>query len=240
LFTLPKVIRQIASSLFLVLPRNSPRYIVVRNSILVCPSGFNCLNVRILPYSSSWIAWFPVLFYSTLYVGDLYKSSIPAATSEEEQTVIDDEATRLGSRALFYFSLLSLIVSVVLPAFVAEAAGHPPQKPEFVLVETGLSCAERNASALGNDVGCKSVVICGLYVCNSVCYIFDSITLYNLLDASFTVSLTAYGGPLSSSLLRAFRGLLLNGLHSPWLVIVTVWLILRLNLFSLARRSYSN
>jgi hypothetical protein len=84
-------------------------------------------SVRILPYSSScqWIAWFPVLFYSTLYVSD--KRSIPAATTDEEQTVIDDEATRLGSRALFYSSLLSLIVSVVLPAFVAETAGHPPQ-----------------------------------------------------------------------------------------------------------------
>jgi hypothetical protein len=65
-------------------------------------------------------------------------------------------------------------------------------------VAKDLSCAERNASTstLGNDVGCKSVGICGLYVCNSVCYIFASITSYGLLDASFTGSLTAYGGPL--------------------------------------------
>ena len=67
--------------------------------------------------------------------------------------------------------------------------------------------------------------------------------IYCLLDASFAVSLTAYGGPLLSSLLRAFRGLLLNGLHSPWLVIITVWLILcqtPLPIFFVARRSYSN
>ena len=84
-------------------------------------------SVQILRYPSAWIAWFPVLFYSTLYVGDLYKRSIPAAATDEEQTRIEEEATRLGSRALFYSALLSLIVSVVLPAFVAEAAGHPPQ-----------------------------------------------------------------------------------------------------------------
>ena len=84
-------------------------------------------SVRTSRYSSAWIAWFPVLFYSTLYVGDLYKRSIPAALTDEQQTLIDDEATRLGSRALFYSALLSLIVSVVLPSFIAEAAGQAPQ-----------------------------------------------------------------------------------------------------------------
>ena len=49
------------------------------------------------------------------------------ATTDEQQTLIDEEATRLGSRALFYSSILSLIASFVLPAFVAEAAGHPSQ-----------------------------------------------------------------------------------------------------------------
>ena len=83
--------------------------------------------IRILRYSSAWIAWFPVLFYSTIYIGDLYKRSIPPAKTDEEQTIIDERAMRLGSRALFYSALLSLIVSLVLPAFVAEAAGHPPQ-----------------------------------------------------------------------------------------------------------------
>ena len=52
---------------------------------------------------------------------------MPPAATDEQQILIDDEATRLGSRALFYSALLSLVVSVVLPYFVAEAAGHPPQ-----------------------------------------------------------------------------------------------------------------
>ena len=70
-----------------------------------------------------------MLFYTTIYVGDLYKRSLPleAATTEQQQTVIDDEATRLGSRALFFAALLTLITSLVLPVFVAEAAEHPTQ-----------------------------------------------------------------------------------------------------------------
>lgn len=68
-----------------------------------------------------------MLFYSTLYIGDIYKRSLPAATTDEQQTLIDAEAMRLGSRALFYSALLALTMNLVLPAFVAEAARHPSQ-----------------------------------------------------------------------------------------------------------------
>ena len=70
-----------------------------------------------------------MLFYSTIYVGDLYKRSLPAAaTTDQQQATIDEEATRLGSRALFYAALLSLISSLILPIFVTEDPGHPSQK----------------------------------------------------------------------------------------------------------------
>ena len=68
-----------------------------------------------------------MIFYSTIYIGDLYKRSMPAATTDEQQTIIDDEATRLGSRALFHAALLSLIASLILPIFVTEGAGNPSQ-----------------------------------------------------------------------------------------------------------------
>ena len=56
---------------------------------------------------------------------------MPAATTEEQQALIDTEATRLGTRALFYSAILSLTVNFILPAFVAEAAGRPPQKHDL-------------------------------------------------------------------------------------------------------------
>ncbi|KAF9553769.1 MFS general substrate transporter [Agrocybe pediades] len=70
----------------------------------------------------AWIAWFPVLFYSTIYVGDLHKRSSPIPANDEDQAFLDAEATRLGSRALFFSSLLSLFVNLTMPLFVSEAA----------------------------------------------------------------------------------------------------------------------
>ncbi|KAG6827803.1 hypothetical protein H0H92_010409 [Tricholoma furcatifolium] len=68
----------------------------------------------------AWIAWFPILFYTTIYIGDLYRRSTPISAS----TTIDErnaEATRLGTRALFYSSVLSLFLNIILPAFVATS-----------------------------------------------------------------------------------------------------------------------
>ena len=87
-----------------------------------------------LIFRSAWIAWFPLLFYSTLYVGDLYKRTVPYPSSPEEEAALDAETSRLGSRALFYSSLVSLLVNFVLPAFVTEAADNmrpgPSQQPQ--------------------------------------------------------------------------------------------------------------
>ncbi|KAH7871070.1 uncharacterized protein C8R40DRAFT_1055634 [Lentinula edodes] len=80
----------------------------------------------------AWISWFPVMFYSTLYIGDLYKRAFfatailvpPPEISEDSLAALDTEATRIGSRALFYSSLLALFMNVVLPFFTTEAARH--------------------------------------------------------------------------------------------------------------------
>ena len=67
---------------------------------------------------SSWIGWFPVLFYTTAFIGDLHKrsSSLPL-----DDPGLDAEATRLGTRALFFSSLVSLAGNVFLPLVVAES-----------------------------------------------------------------------------------------------------------------------
>ncbi|KIK58055.1 hypothetical protein GYMLUDRAFT_705185 [Collybiopsis luxurians FD-317 M1] len=78
----------------------------------------------------AWIAWFPILFYSTLYIGDLYKQAFfasaiiipPSDISEDTLAKLDSDATRIGSRALFYSSLLAFFMNVFLPFFVAESS----------------------------------------------------------------------------------------------------------------------
>ncbi|TFY65833.1 hypothetical protein EVG20_g5255 [Dentipellis fragilis] len=79
-------------------------------------------NARTLP---AWLAWFPILFYTTLYIGDLYRRSLsPAASSAPrapvEPSAADDEATRLGARAQLYSALLALATNVLAPFIVNE------------------------------------------------------------------------------------------------------------------------
>lgn len=77
----------------------------------------------------AWLGWFPLLFYATIYIGDLHKRNFPIPSTEEAQAALDTEATQLGSRALFWSSILSLIGNIVLPAFVAETAINETPKP---------------------------------------------------------------------------------------------------------------
>jgi len=61
-----------------------------------------------------------VLFYSTIYVGEFYKRSVPPAPSVDAQLALDAEATRLGARALFYSAVIALVANLILPYFVYE------------------------------------------------------------------------------------------------------------------------
>ncbi|KAJ7050399.1 major facilitator superfamily domain-containing protein [Mycena amicta] len=63
----------------------------------------------------AWLGWFPVLFYTTMYISDLYARSQAAGANTTE---IAAEGTRLGSRALFFSAVLSLSTNLVLPSFV--------------------------------------------------------------------------------------------------------------------------
>lgn len=75
---------------------------------------------------SAWIGWFPVLFYTTIYVGDIYKSGLPDSANPESEDV-DAEATRLGTRALFWSACISLFCNSVLPFLVS-----PTVKPRMI------------------------------------------------------------------------------------------------------------
>ncbi|KAH3684605.1 hypothetical protein WICPIJ_004436 [Wickerhamomyces pijperi] len=70
----------------------------------------------------AWIGYFPMLFYTTTYVGELYKKefwtardpSLPALT-EAELGLLDEEAVRRGSMALLAHSVVSFITDILLP-----------------------------------------------------------------------------------------------------------------------------
>ncbi|KAI0301333.1 hypothetical protein BC826DRAFT_1090061 [Russula brevipes] len=71
---------------------------------------------------SAWSAWFPILFYTTLYISDLYQRSLPPSAFEGGTEDIEAEGTRLGSRAQLFLALLSLATNFLAPLIVRNAA----------------------------------------------------------------------------------------------------------------------
>lgn len=67
------------------------------------------------------LSWFPVLFYTTVYIGELHKQVSPSPTDDASAIMLEEEATRLGARALFYSALVSLAANFIMPFFVIHA-----------------------------------------------------------------------------------------------------------------------
>lgn len=83
------------------------------------------LNVQF----SSWIGWFPVLFFSTSWIAELYATThfgspdLSLATPDGR-----DAATRAGTRAMLFHALISFSTSVILPPFIAtDDPTEPPR-----------------------------------------------------------------------------------------------------------------
>ncbi|KDN44339.1 hypothetical protein RSAG8_05603, partial [Rhizoctonia solani AG-8 WAC10335] len=78
----------------------------------------------------SWIAWFPILFYSSTWVGDIYKAAAIANGRAEDDPTLHDEATRIGSLALLYSSILSFAISIFAPFFIKPNRGTGNDTPK--------------------------------------------------------------------------------------------------------------
>ncbi|KAG8871456.1 hypothetical protein FRB98_000773, partial [Tulasnella sp. 332] len=102
------------------------------NNILALPPVI--LQICVIQFFS-WIAWFPVLFFSTVWVGEIYTKEM-LATDPSISTISDAflaDATRAGSRALLWSSILSFGASILLPFVVIQSSiedlhAHVPSK----------------------------------------------------------------------------------------------------------------
>ncbi|KAG8988504.1 hypothetical protein FRB94_002276 [Tulasnella sp. JGI-2019a] len=68
----------------------------------------------------SWIGWFPAAFFTTTWIGELYRKDHPIESGGTSHNM-DAEATRYGSLAMFWSSILSLAVLLTLPRFIAPS-----------------------------------------------------------------------------------------------------------------------
>jgi solute carrier family 45 protein 1/2/4 len=71
------------------------------------------------PWISAWLGWFPILFYTTMYISDIHARSAHVSGTPAE---ILAEGTRLGSRALFFSAILAILTNLVLPFFTCTPA----------------------------------------------------------------------------------------------------------------------
>ncbi|KZS96359.1 MFS general substrate transporter [Sistotremastrum niveocremeum HHB9708] len=76
----------------------------------------------------SWLAWFPILFLSSVYVGDFYRAEHSMAkVIRDVSDEIDDAANLRGARAMFFNSLLAMTTSIIAPWFISESDPEEPQ-----------------------------------------------------------------------------------------------------------------
>ncbi|KAJ5833308.1 hypothetical protein N7474_001619 [Penicillium riverlandense] len=70
---------------------------------------------------AAWMGWFPFLFYSTTYIGQLYVNPIFEENPDFSKDQIDrawEEATRIGTFALLVEAIISFSANMLLPLFV--------------------------------------------------------------------------------------------------------------------------
>ncbi|KAH7386983.1 major facilitator superfamily domain-containing protein [Phaeosphaeria sp. MPI-PUGE-AT-0046c] len=84
----------------------------------------------------AWIGWFPFLFYSTTWVGEVYlRYDAPADVKAAGD--LTGKVGRVGSMALIAFSVITFVMSVLLPFFVKSpeddrVLGFTPRPPKKI------------------------------------------------------------------------------------------------------------
>ncbi|KAF4621536.1 hypothetical protein G7Y89_g14540 [Cudoniella acicularis] len=76
----------------------------------------------------AWIGFFPQLFYSSSYIGDIYVQPYLEDNPHMTLAEIDklyEKATRVGTFALLIYAITSLATNVLLPFFIAPSYDNP-------------------------------------------------------------------------------------------------------------------
>lgn len=84
------------------------------------------------------IGWFPILFYSSVWVGEIYKADVRLSGGKQSDHELFEQATRAGSYAFFWHAVISLMTSILLPLVVPnpvhESHVHPVWFPNSALL----------------------------------------------------------------------------------------------------------
>ncbi|GAA6058853.1 hypothetical protein JCM10212_002797 [Sporobolomyces blumeae] len=102
---------------------------------------------------TSWIGWFPILFFSTTWIAEIYVRSLSSSTSSSvyypdlasAPTTVQEAATRAGSTGMFWHSIVSFSTSILLPPLIAPSfsSSSSPTSSPYSKYRFGMSVAER-------------------------------------------------------------------------------------------------
>lgn len=76
----------------------------------------------------AWVGFFPMLFYSSSYIGDIYVQPYLRENPNMTPAELDqlyEKATRVGTFALLVYAITSLATNVLLPFFIAPSYDTP-------------------------------------------------------------------------------------------------------------------
>ncbi|KAF9631291.1 Major facilitator superfamily domain general substrate transporter [Lasiodiplodia theobromae] len=109
---------------------------------------------------AAWIAWFPFLFYTSTYVGEIYTDAFFRENpnmSEEEINKLWEKGARMGTLALFIFAITTFLASVFLPLIVAPTFKAPVPEPTTPLTPTSSHASSSYFSLKKNKGSKKSL-----------------------------------------------------------------------------------
>jgi solute carrier family 45 protein 1/2/4 len=93
----------------------------------------------------AWIGWFPILFYTSVWVGEIYTREAIAGGRDANDPDLTADATRAGSKALFMNAVVNLSTSVFLPFLVSSSGIRAEPTP----VSTHRSTVRAESSSEG-------------------------------------------------------------------------------------------
>jgi solute carrier family 45 protein 1/2/4 len=80
----------------------------------------------------AWMGWFPFLYYTTTYVGEIYVQPFfeanPNMTTDEVDRLLE-AGTRRGTMALLLFAIVTFLTSIILPFFIPPNYKIEPTNP---------------------------------------------------------------------------------------------------------------
>lgn len=117
---------------------------------------------------AAWIAWFPFLYYSTTYIGQLYVNPIfekHRDLTEDEINKAWEDATRIGSFALLVNAIVSFTANIILPLVIVPSYKRiqvPAANADFMPIAQDIDSAEaeirRSISELRGNIASEPLL----------------------------------------------------------------------------------